>query len=140
MSQETPIKLVAVDIDGSFLDHERKFNRERFDRVYAELKRRGIHFVVASGDQYYFLKTLFPECGDEISYVADNGAYILHEDEVLFIAKMNEEDRDHVYAWLLENPQYPAIVCGPNGAYYLEAFRFHIQTHTSVRVFELDVL
>ncbi|MES9688986.1 HAD hydrolase family protein, partial [Bacillus sp. JJ353] len=47
------IKLIAVDMDGTFLDDEIKYNKERFMKQYRELKARGIKFVVASGNPYY---------------------------------------------------------------------------------------
>ena len=43
---------------------------------YQELKKRGIKFVVASGNQYYQLISFFPELKDEISFVAENGALV----------------------------------------------------------------
>ncbi|WP_281384440.1 HAD hydrolase family protein [Listeria portnoyi] len=73
-----PIKLIAVDMDGTFLNNDQDYNRERFNRQYTELKKRDIRFVVASGNQYYQLKSFFPDFADEISFVAENGAYIVH--------------------------------------------------------------
>ncbi len=40
------------------------------------MKRAGCHFVVASGNQYYQLRDLFPVCDQELSFVAENGAYV----------------------------------------------------------------
>lgn len=54
------VKLVAVDMDGTFLDDGKNYNRARFQRQYAQLKARGIRFVVASGNQYYQLRSFFP--------------------------------------------------------------------------------
>lgn len=53
------IKLIAVDMDGTFLDDEMKYNKDRFMKQYRELKARGIKFVVASGNQYDQLKSFF---------------------------------------------------------------------------------
>ena len=36
------------------------------------MKRAGCHFVVASGNQYYQLRDLFPGCDQELSFVAEN--------------------------------------------------------------------
>ncbi len=47
------IKLIAVDMDGTFLSDQKTYNRERFMAQYQQMKAQGIRFVVASGNQYY---------------------------------------------------------------------------------------
>ncbi len=49
------IKLIAVDMDGTFLSNQKTYNRERFMAQYQQMKAQGIRFVVASGNQYYQL-------------------------------------------------------------------------------------
>ena len=44
------IKLVATDMDGTFLDERGSFDRQRFEKVLTELEQRDIPFVVASGN------------------------------------------------------------------------------------------
>lgn len=44
------IKLIATDMDGTFLNSQKDYNREHFADLYAELKKRDIKFVVASGN------------------------------------------------------------------------------------------
>ena len=46
------VKLIAVDMDGSFLSDAKTYNRARFLAQYARMKAQGIRFVVASGNQY----------------------------------------------------------------------------------------
>jgi predicted HAD superfamily phosphohydrolase YqeG len=41
------IKLIAVDMDGTFLSDTKQYNRERFLQQYAQMKEQGIRFVVA---------------------------------------------------------------------------------------------
>lgn len=47
------IKLVAVDIDGTFVRSDYSYDVERFKRIWKKMKEAGCHFVVASGNQYY---------------------------------------------------------------------------------------
>lgn len=54
------IKLIAVDMDGTFLSDQKTYNRERFMAQYRQMKEQGIRFVVASGNQYYQLISFFP--------------------------------------------------------------------------------
>ena len=43
------VKMIAVDMDGTFLDDNKQYNVQRFSRQYALLKEKGIRFVVAGG-------------------------------------------------------------------------------------------
>ena len=74
------VKLIAVDMDSTFLKTDKTYNKPRFLKQYAELKKRGIHFVAASGNPLYTLKQYFPEIGNEIAYVAENGVYVMDGD------------------------------------------------------------
>ena len=69
------VKLIAVDMDGTFLNDKKTYNRERFQQQYQQMKAQQIHFVVASGNQYYQLASFFPEIVDEIAFVAENGGW-----------------------------------------------------------------
>ena len=70
------VKVIVTDMDGTFLNDAKTYNQPRFMAQYQELKKRGIKFVVASGNQYYQLISFFPELKDEISFVAENGALV----------------------------------------------------------------
>ena len=71
------IKLIAVDMDGTFLSDQKTYNRERFMAQYQQMKAQGIRFVVASGNQYYQLISFFPEIANEIAFVAENGGWVV---------------------------------------------------------------
>ena len=77
------IRLVASDLDGTLLlNGSQKLNPEIFDLI-RELNKAGIVFVAASGRQYPNLKRLFAPVADEIAYIAENGALVLYQDQVL---------------------------------------------------------
>ena len=67
------IKAIATDMDGTFLNSQSTYDQARFLTVYAELKRRGIAFIVASGNPVYQLQKTFAPVKDEMVYVAENG-------------------------------------------------------------------
>nr|WP_260448985.1 HAD hydrolase family protein [Listeria booriae] len=50
------IKMIAVDMDGTFLNSEKKYNVARFNTLFSRLKEKDIKFVVASGNQYFQLR------------------------------------------------------------------------------------
>ncbi len=53
------MRAVATDIDGTFLTNQRDYDRQLFAKAYAAMVEKDIRFIVASGDQYYFLRSLF---------------------------------------------------------------------------------
>lgn len=111
------IKMIAVDMDGTFLRSDMSYNKERFMAQYDEMKKRDIRFVVASGNQYYQLISFFPEIRHEISFVAENGAFVVHEDEKLFNGVMSPDLVHDVMDVLggFDTLQY--ILCGVESAY-----------------------
>ncbi|WP_422880461.1 HAD hydrolase family protein [Lactobacillus kitasatonis] len=48
-------------MDGTFLNSQSKYNEVRFKEIHSKLDEKGIHFVVASGNQYYQLKDFFTD-------------------------------------------------------------------------------
>lgn len=121
------IKLIAVDMDGTFLDDKKRYNRRRFLHQYARMKEQGIHFVVASGNQYWQLASFFPEIAHEIAFVAENGAWVVCEGEDLFNGALNEEQYATVVDHLLTLPEVDIIACGKTKGWTLSHYdsRFH---------------
>lgn len=116
------IKLIAVDMDGTFLKDDKTYNRQRFADQFRVLKARGIRFVVASGNQYYRLQTYFQDldCGD-IAYVAENGGYVHDGQQELFAANIAPEILARSYPFLSSLNHVTAIICGKNSAYVLNS-------------------
>lgn len=113
------IKALAVDMDGTFLNSQKDYNRERFGRLYEEMKRRGIRFIVASGNQYVQIKRSFPDICDEISYVAENGSCVMEGSRLLFKQTVSREDVLFTASVLDEYKDINYAACGLNATYYL---------------------
>ncbi|WP_128102272.1 Cof-type HAD-IIB family hydrolase [Paenibacillus sp. DCT19] len=111
------IKLIAVDMDGTFLDHNQSYNRKRFSEQYSEMKKQGIKFIVASGNQYYQLKSFFTEIEEQIAFIAENGAYIVDEGKDIYNGEMSKETINKVLNMLKQYDYPELVVCGKNGAY-----------------------
>lgn len=114
------VKLIAVDMDGTFLNEYSEYNQARFSEQYQELLRRRIKFVVASGNQYYQLKSFFDELDDQIAYVAEGGAYVVDKKQELYCASLEREQVSQVLQWIGRTPGINNLVCGRKGAYVLE--------------------
>ena len=116
------IKLIAVDMDGTFLSDQKTYNRDRFMAQYRLMKQKGIRFVVASGNQYYQLISFFPEIAHEIAFVAENGGWVVSEGEDVFNGELAKEDFAAVVDHLLTRADIEIIACGKNSAYTLKQY------------------
>lgn len=112
-----PIKLVAVDIDGTFVHADYSYDTARFGRVLARMEQVGSRFVVASGNQYYQLRDLFPGCADRLAYVAENGAYVRDRDRLVFAARMPRPTVERVLEVCGAHPDIRMVMCGMRSAY-----------------------
>ena len=111
------IKLVAVDVDGTFMRDDYTYAEERFKKILARMKNSGCNFVVASGNQYYQLRDIFGKYGGEISYVSDNGAYVEARGELIFAADIPKAAVNRAVDVCKEIPDVKNFMCGVKSAY-----------------------
>ena len=107
-------------MDGTFLNDNKTYDRDRFQAQFMALKALGIRFVVASGNQYYRLREYFAgiDCND-IAYVAENGGYVHDGEQELYVADIAADTMILVYSFLKNLKQVTSIICGKNSAYTL---------------------
>ena len=111
------IKLVAVDVDGTFVRDDYTFDAERFKKIFARMTEKNCKFVVASGNQYYQLRDVFSDYGDKISYVAENGAFVKDCGELIFAADIPKKIVDEVADFCGNYPEILNVLCGVKSAY-----------------------
>ena len=111
------IKLVAVDIDGTFVHSDYTYDIPRFQRILSRMQKAGCNFVVASGNQYYQLRDLFPGYDEDLSFVAENGAFVKDKKELVFTADIPKETTDLVIDVCREYPEIQTVLCGLDRAY-----------------------
>lgn len=114
------IKIIAVDMDGTFLRNDNTYDVKRFMKQYEYMKEHDIHFVVASGNQYYQLRSFFPEVHQELTFIAENGAYIVDQGKDEFVAELSKEDIQKVLKAINRYPEVEKVVCGQKSAYVSE--------------------
>ena len=51
------IRLVAFDMDGTFLNSQNDYDRSRFKRIFKQLQEQGIRVAAISGNQYIKLNS-----------------------------------------------------------------------------------
>ena len=72
------IKLIASDMDGTFLDQSQCVPDGSFDLIL-RLREAGVHFVASSGRRFDTLCSLFEPVVDAMDFVASNGAQVVVE-------------------------------------------------------------
>lgn len=111
------IKLIAVDIDGTFVHSDYTYDVKRFKKILTKIKNCGCHFVVASGNQYYQLRDIFPDDHQDLSFVAENGAFVKDKSELIYTADMPKETVDLIIDTCHEYPETKMVICGLESAY-----------------------
>lgn len=111
------IKLVATDMDGTFMRTDYTFDIPRFEAILSRMKEVGCEFVVASGKQYYKLRTHFPGYDHELNFIAENGALEKEKDRVIFSADISREAMQVLLMLCKKYPEIKNVMCGFNSAY-----------------------
>lgn len=78
-----PFKVVAVDMDGTFMRNDQTFDHQRFNRILNQLRADGAHFIVSSGRPYTRLREDFAGFLTRIDMIADNGSLLLKDNEII---------------------------------------------------------
>lgn len=110
------VKLVVTDMDGTFVNSEKKFSEE-FWEVFEKMKEKDIKFVVASGRQYQNLRKNFEKIKDEIIFIAENGSYVLANEKEIYSRNLSKEAIKKYVEIGRKIPTTNMIVCGKKSAY-----------------------
>ncbi len=110
------IRLIATDLDGTLLDDNKNIHPS-FWEIHRELSQKGVKFIAASGRQYYTLKKQFDPVLDQIILLAENGTFVKHGSEELFVNSMPLEDARFFLQKARKVPNADVIFCGKNSAY-----------------------
>ncbi|KXT76913.1 Cof-type HAD-IIB family hydrolase [Streptococcus sp. DD12] len=118
------IKLIATDMDGTFLDDRGSYDRERLGRLLPELAKRDIIFTVASGRALLAVDKLFEPFRDQIAVIAENGCVASYRDQLLYEQAMAPELYLSLVDLLQDNPYSTGkevLLSGRQGSYLLES-------------------
>lgn len=95
------LKLIAVDMDETFLRENKTYDTDRFKNLLKELINKDILFLVASGNSYHQLKTFFDDNEKEYMYFAgDNGSFIVKKEETLHSIGIARENYINILNYL----------------------------------------
>jgi Cof subfamily protein (haloacid dehalogenase superfamily) len=116
------IRLVVSDMDGTLLNSNHEVSPLFFE-LFAELKRKGILFVAASGRQYSSIEDKLNPIKDDIIIIAENGGFAVHKGREIVSTPLNGEKRKQVLSVLEDLTDVYPVLCGKDKAY--------IQTNSS---------
>ncbi len=84
------VKLVVADMDGTLLNSKSEVS-EQFFILFDQLKKHQVKFIAASGRQYFSIVDRFESIKNDITIVAENGAFAMHGDKELFTIALPSE-------------------------------------------------
>lgn len=119
------IQMIAVDMDGTFLNAQSTYDVQRFLKIYEELKRQNIRFVIASGNPYIQLRKKFSPIQDELTYIAENGGYIVEKQKELYFAHLSQQESQKIITALYTMPDVLCWACTKEQSYTLESLPEH---------------
>lgn len=113
------IKLIVSDMDGTLLDNNGKLPKDFFE-VLAELNKRNIKFIVASGRPYNTLNENFKPISDELYFICDNGAFIVENGKICSVSIIDKEKIRAVVQAASNIPNVHVLLCGVKSAYHMD--------------------
>lgn len=137
------IKLVVVDMDGTFLDDKKQKSPE-YVKVIKELSKKGVQFCVASGRQMGSIKREFKGIEDYVIFIAENGSVVEFDNEIILHQPIDNKVRHEIIKKLKKDYSDKKLVyCTKDMSYiddYDEESKKNAQTyfpvHTVVDNFE----
>jgi hypothetical protein len=110
------IKLVAVDMDGTLLNPAGELHSD-FYPLFKEMRQHNILFTAASGRQLLNLQNKFGPVKEEMAFIAENGSYVVHKGEDIFVQAMDPTTVKALINRARQIPSVDIILCGKKKAY-----------------------
>lgn len=110
------IKLIATDMDGTLLDENGELPKD-FLSVVDTLAKNDIKFVVASGRSHPTLHNIFQPISDKLSYICDNGAFIVENKSISSMEIIDKEAVQNIIKTCKDIPNIQVTLCGTKGMY-----------------------
>lgn len=107
------IKLITCDIDGTLLQNFLDSINPKLFELIKKFKEKGVLFFPASGRQLFNLKKIFEPVKNEIGYISENGALVIHNDKLLYEAKLEKDLAKQIATKIIEKDGVELFVCCP---------------------------
>lgn len=110
------IRCIVSDMDGTLLNSKKQLPEGIVDTIHA-LLAKGIYVCIASGRQYENLRQQFLEVEDQLIFVAENGAYMVHQGKPIYVNGMHKKDVVHIVERSKHLVDAQLVLCGGQKAY-----------------------
>ena len=131
------IKLINCDIDGTLLkDYSKDLEPSLFELI-KKFKEKGVLFFATSGRQLPNLRDLFAPITNEIGYISENGALIMHNNKIIYKSAMDSALAKNLAQKILDTDGFEALVCCPSTTYVIpkcEKFLNHIKNEVKTHI------
>ncbi|WP_220738708.1 Cof-type HAD-IIB family hydrolase [Leuconostoc miyukkimchii] len=85
------IKLIASDLDATFLKNDKTFNEVLFQEVLDKLHAKGGQFVVATGNHVQKVQDYFKNFDGQYQLIANNGAEVILDGKLTHVWSVPED-------------------------------------------------
>ncbi|WP_031428011.1 Cof-type HAD-IIB family hydrolase [Flavimarina sp. Hel_I_48] len=110
------VRLVVSDMDGTLLNKDGKVS-DRFFSLYEELLDLDVHFIAASGRQYFSIIDKLEPIKDGITVIAENGGISQRKNEVLLTMSLNRDTVKLLIEKIRGLEDAHMVLCGKRQAY-----------------------
>lgn len=118
------IKLIATDMDGTFLRDDKSYSDE-FKDVYREMEKQDIKFMIASGNQYELLFSKFDSSiNQDLIYLCENGTKIIYQGKCLYKSFLDRNDYLETLNILKPYKDCMIVVSGDKHAYISKDYEY----------------
>lgn len=118
------IKLIATDMDGTFLRDDKSYSDE-FIEVYQKMKKQDIKFMIASGNQYELLFSKFDSSvNKDLIYLCENGTKVVYQGKCLYKSFLDRKDYIETLNILKPYKDCMIVVSGDKHAYISKDYEY----------------
>lgn len=111
------VRLVATDIDGTLVKDSSPEVYPEIVGMFRNLTARGVLCCVASGRQYHSIRRMFAGAGEDVVYIAENGAHIVYRGETLSVTDMRKAQAHEIIRQMRAKGEgYDFVVSTPQGS------------------------
>ena len=106
---EKVIKIFASDLDGTFFNSQKNFDKNLFTKILKKIELIDGRFIIATGREPALIKTVFADFLENpiVDFMANNGAYVTANHKVVQYNYIDENTVKAVWDFFEEFEQAP---------------------------------